>query len=58
MTPEEKAKHLIQVFSEHDAWALIATEEIINVLQCFKSHEYGKILLPYWEEVKKQIELV
>jgi hypothetical protein len=72
MTPKEKAKELVDKFFEYtyrvkwdidkNKWehnfdqskqcALIAVDEIINTLL------YGYNLIEYWQNVKKEIELL
>lgn len=35
--------------------ATIAANEILSVLGSFKNHKYGKVLIPHYEEVIKEI---
>lgn len=69
MTPKEKAEQLIKKITEtlEDAdmygWynpackncALIAVDEIINLINT-KTRDKTYELIPYWEEVKQEIE--
>lgn len=34
------------------------TTEILNVLDSFKNHEYGKVLIPFYQNVQREIELL
>jgi hypothetical protein len=65
MTPKEKAKELVFMFSNEvrgiffkkfrtKQCALIAVDEIINsmIVATFNKHPH----LPYWQQVKKEIE--
>lgn len=36
--------------------AIYVVEEILNVLDTFQRHEYGKILIPFYKEVRDAIE--
>lgn len=35
--------------------ALIAADEILGILATFQNHEYAKVLIPYYKEVKEEI---
>jgi hypothetical protein len=39
-------------------YALFAVDEILNVLDTFQRHEYAKVLIPFYQDVKKEIELI
>jgi hypothetical protein len=64
MTPKEKAKELIEKYqfvyiqnytSKHDVkqCALIVVDEIIDTVI---GNDWSDPILPYWEEVKEEIE--
>jgi hypothetical protein len=36
--------------------ATIYVNELLNVLESFQRHEYAKILIPFYHEVRKEIE--
>lgn len=70
MTPEEKAKELIEKFrnqfinGDPDVWAgpskacaIIAVDEIINIADDKHSINYNQTKM-YWQEVRKQLELL
>lgn len=67
MTPKEKAKELVDIFSNEcllttdggKAAALIAVDEIINSnphSNAFKT--YVESTMSYWNEVKQEIEML
>lgn len=60
-TPKETANELVLKFSDDFAIdqgrhaALICVDEILDVLDAFQTHEYAKILIPYYQQVKEEI---
>jgi hypothetical protein len=35
--------------------AIVCVDEILNVLDTFQTHEYAKVLIPYYNSVKEEI---
>ena len=62
MTPKEKAEELVgkyyfqvETLEEQKQCALIAVDEMLDVIQTIYDHDYA-VLNPYWEKVKQEIE--
>lgn len=69
MTPEQTAKDLLwKYLPVLEGWtddqktalakkcAVIAVDEMLSLLEPFSRHEYGKILLPYYQQVKQILQ--
>jgi hypothetical protein len=66
MTPKEKAEELVDIYYLFDyidyrcaiKCALIAVDEIINTHLLSEKDIFGMHPVNYWQEVKKEIELL
>lgn len=59
--PKKEAERLVNEFSltvdgsVSRECALIAVDEVLGILDTFQRHEYGKVLIPFYQQVKVEI---
>jgi hypothetical protein len=64
LTPKDTAKTLLaEVYKTHSglpvedakAFCFLIVNEMLDILDAFQTHEYAKVLIPYYNQVKEEI---
>jgi hypothetical protein len=58
MIPDGLSVRTPSVINKSKQMCLIVVDEILNVLDTFQRHEYAKVLIPFYTEVKNEISKI